>query len=150
MKRKQYRLVIAFWNTIHKSQYSALEFVVGDLNCATDKGANAASVNRGQVYTLLSRATSRGNITSTDWNFRLCDMYFQYQVMGSTYWPFSHGPNLYRTMFCALFTETNLSNQSYENISNSCQDGMVFINLQIIILLYVLMLRRYRLLDNIM
>ena len=62
MERKQYPLVIAYAITIHKSQGSTLEFIVGDLNCATDKGPNAAPVNRGQVYALLSLATSRGKI----------------------------------------------------------------------------------------
>ena len=55
-------MVIAYTITIHKSQGSALEFIVGDLSCATDKGPIAASVNWGQVYALLSRATSRGKI----------------------------------------------------------------------------------------
>ena len=43
-----------------KSQGSTTEFIVGDLHYATDKGPNAVSVNRGQVFTLLSRATSPG------------------------------------------------------------------------------------------
>ena len=62
MEKKQYPLVITYAITIHKSQGRTLEFIVGDLNCATDKGPNAASVNRGQVYTLPSRATSRGKV----------------------------------------------------------------------------------------
>ena len=64
MEKKQYPLVITYAITIHKPQGITLEFIVGDLNCATDKRPNAASVNRGQVYTLLSRATSRGKILS--------------------------------------------------------------------------------------
>ena len=55
-------MVIAYTITIHKSQVSTLEFIVGDLSCATDKEPIAASVNRGQVYALLSRVTSRGKI----------------------------------------------------------------------------------------
>ena len=55
-------LVIAYAITIHKFQVSTLYCIVGDLNCANDKGPNAASVNRGQIYTLLSHATSLGKI----------------------------------------------------------------------------------------
>ena len=55
-------LVMAYAITIHKFQVSTLYCIVGDLNCANDKGPNAASVNRGQIYTLLSHATSLGKI----------------------------------------------------------------------------------------
>ena len=42
---KDYVPITAYTITIHKSQGSALELIVGDLSCATDKGPIAASVN---------------------------------------------------------------------------------------------------------
>ena len=51
MERKQYPLVIAYAITVHESQVSTLEFIVGDLNCATDTGPNPLSVNMAHVYT---------------------------------------------------------------------------------------------------
>ena len=50
MERKQYRLVIPYAITVHKSQGSTLIFMVGDLECATDKGSNAASVNSALMF----------------------------------------------------------------------------------------------------
>ena len=36
---------------------SALEFIIGDLNCASDKEPNAAPVNRGHEYALTFGGT---------------------------------------------------------------------------------------------
>ena len=45
-----------------KSQGSTLEYTTGDLDRTTDKGPNAAVVNKGQFYTLLSRVKSRDKV----------------------------------------------------------------------------------------
>ena len=58
MEKKQHLLVIAYAITIHESQGSDLEFIAGNLNYANDKEPNVASVNRGQVFTSHSIATS--------------------------------------------------------------------------------------------
>lgn len=58
MERKQYHLVLVYAITIHKSQGSALEYILGHLNCTTNKGAKAAPANWGQVYALFPCAIS--------------------------------------------------------------------------------------------
>ena len=52
-----YPLVLAYRTTIHKFQGSTLEYILGNLNCATNKGPKIAPVYRGPVYTLLSHET---------------------------------------------------------------------------------------------
>ena len=58
MEKKQHLLVIAYAITIHESQGGDLEFIAGNLNYANDKEPNVASVNRVQVFTSHSLATS--------------------------------------------------------------------------------------------
>ena len=58
LKQKQDPLVLAHAITIHKSQESTVDYTVGDLDCAIDKGPNAAVVNKSQFQTLLSRVKS--------------------------------------------------------------------------------------------
>ena len=61
-ERKQFPLVIAHAITIHKSQGSTLEYMIGDLNQTTKTGDRKVPVKEGQFYTLLSRAKNRDNI----------------------------------------------------------------------------------------
>lgn len=48
--------------TILKSQGSNFDYTNGDLDLTTDKGPNAAVVNKGQFYTLLSPVKNRDKV----------------------------------------------------------------------------------------
>ena len=61
VQRKQYPLMLAHGMTIHKSQGSSLEFMLGDLDTSTGK-TKPAPINQGQFYTLLSRAKRRDQV----------------------------------------------------------------------------------------
>ena len=63
VQRRQYPGVIAHAITIHKSQGSTLEYMIGNLNRTTSKSSkHKVPIGQGQVYTLLSRAKSRNKI----------------------------------------------------------------------------------------
>ena len=63
VQRKQYPGILAHAITIHKSQGSTLEYMLGDLNRKTGDDSNyKAPVLEGQFYTLLSRAKCRDKI----------------------------------------------------------------------------------------
>ena len=58
--------------TIHKSQGSTLEYMLGDLDGTTEKGPNCASVRPGQLYTLLSRAKTRDKVKLLKFDRKNC------------------------------------------------------------------------------
>ena len=62
VQRKQFPLILPHAITIHKSQGSTLDYMLGDLDGTTDKGPNVCRIKPGQLYTLLSRAKSRDKI----------------------------------------------------------------------------------------
>ena len=61
-ERKQYAMIFGGAITIHKSQGSNFDYTNGDLDLTTDKGPNAAVVNKGQFYTLLSPVKNRDKV----------------------------------------------------------------------------------------
>ena len=61
-EHKQFPIVLVHATTIHKTQGSTTDHMIGDLDTTTKGGKHPCPIMRGLVYTLLSRARRRGLI----------------------------------------------------------------------------------------
>ena len=73
VERRRYPGVLAHAITIHKSQGSTYEYMLGNMD-TTSKGKRPVSVQPGQGYTLLSRAQHRERIALKNFNANMLNV----------------------------------------------------------------------------
>jgi hypothetical protein len=73
LERRQYPGILAHAITIHKSQGSTYEYMLGNMD-TTSKGKKAVGVQPGQAYTLLSRAQNRERLALKNFNAKMLNV----------------------------------------------------------------------------